>query len=289
MESPLLQYAREENQRASQLQASMGAEAIGFELAQQKMSMDKEAKDRAEKMGIEAALYQAAPRGSTSRIEIGGRWADLLGIPREKITGVEEDFNTDLEMLFELQRQTKKDPLQAGAMKEHQQRMYAKYGGYPAEPEKKYDVKIPGVGAIELGGEKAADVGVKLEDIKTTAATAAANRLASPEGGPTYTKLEGAVFQKYLQLGGMDKLTKEEQEFITNKRQADPVWAQAVKMVNEDMQLAFLPTPDKTKAIDTLYRDLLSQTNRFGSAKEQKPKTIGSYVRGKGFIPAGGK
>ncbi len=85
---------------------------------------------------------------------------------------------------------------------------------------------------------------------------------AAQATGPTFTKIEGAAFLKFMDTG-REGLTSQERE-IVDKKLTDPDFALATKLVLDDITSLAMTGPQKTEKITELFRQI----------KEQKQATI---------------
>src|SRR3990170_1400577 len=96
MESPLLQYAREENQRQSENKARMGAQAIGYQLAQQELTQRKEIEEKTNKLKTFASMYEGYGKGSGGGLAALRGLGETLGIDVSSMMSYDSELAKDL-------------------------------------------------------------------------------------------------------------------------------------------------------------------------------------------------
>ena len=87
---------------------------------------------------------------------------------------------------------------------------------------------------------------------------------------PTFTKIEGAAFEKFTSEG-YSSLTPQE-KIIVDRRLADPLFAQATRIIMDDIRLRFKPAPERTQAIFDLYQEMKGQQGTLPHQRTGAPK-----------------
>ena len=255
MESPLLQYAREERQRQGASEAQMGAQAIGYELAQQKMQMDKETQTKTQKLELLGGMYNAS-KDPGARIDLLRQIGGEAGFDTSALSSMESEFAKGMDNLIGIvnSSEAKKNP---AIVTEAYKMMQLKFPGRaPSEEAKKYTIQ-------GLKGVEGESVSGSANEVLDFLATVEGNRLAY-EASLAKNKGDAAKAQKEVDDAKYEAAKRSFDDILDLYKSSLPANMQMMASPEEFMNMA----KEQPNVLKDLERTMTpSDLKRFNTAR----------------------